>query len=138
MSRAQELRKRIYEKIAVKNTEEMEALGQMYYDYVLDVIDAVSCCESVKDCIDCIKVRITCFGVMSSNQKYISTTTEPEVNKPIKTKLGKEVRLYNPDIVADSRAYEAMKGLFDKEEGYDAFIDGATATVTMTGSKIKS
>lgn len=127
MSRAQELRQRIYND-NVKDKKEIEALGQKYYDYVLDVIDALSCSTSINNCIE---IKLEVYAVMGSDRKCITTTTNPKANNKMKTKAGKEVKLNEPDIVADTRAYKSMASLFEKEEGYNVDIDGGQATVTM-------
>ncbi len=129
MSRAQELRQRMYKR-NVTGEEETTDIGQKLYDHVCDVVDAVSCNTIIKDSM---QVKLKRGILPGADNRYLETTTIPRVKGEMKTRAGKVVETFSRNMeFHKSEAYDEMKKCFEGEEGYDVAIDGAVATVTVT------
>lgn len=130
MSRAQEVRKRISKKVKEDSEEHLRKLGQIYYDYVVDVIDAVGCNA---DCRDSITVKLSKDVNEGSCKRSIKVETVPNTGKDcLKKENGEEVNVSLPKLECNVLAFTEMKNRFKGEQGFYVFINGSEATVTMT------
>ncbi len=128
MSRADELRETLL-KERREDEPKLQELGKKYYDYVVDVMDALSASVKINKKVE---VNLRIEENEQTDKKQIITETNPDCKKHyLTTRDGREVSMKKMKGEADERAYDFMKQEFHGEANYSVDINGSSAKVTL-------